>query len=152
LSSECYCGSDKPYSDCCGLYIEQGKLPPTPEALMRSRYTAYNLLDMNYIAATMKPPASDHFDADGEKASAAKCKWTQLEIIRTSHDAQHGVVEYRAHYTLENKKKILHEISEFNFENGRWYYVNGILPKQEKVGRNQLCPCGSNKKFKKCCG
>ncbi len=100
----------------------------------------------------MKPPASDHFDADGERTSAGKCKWTQLEIISTSHDSQHGVVEYRAYYTLENKKKILHEISEFNFENGRWYYVNGTLPKQEKIGRNQLCPCGSNKKFKKCCG
>lgn len=24
-------------------------------------------------------------------------------------------------------------------------------PKQEKVGRNQPCPCGSGKKFKKCC-
>lgn len=25
------------------------------------------------------------------------------------------------------------------------------LVKREKVGRNQLCPCGSGKKFKKCC-
>ena len=24
--------------------------------------------------------------------------------------------------------------------------------KEEKVGRNDPCPCGSNKKFKKCCG
>lgn len=23
--------------------------------------------------------------------------------------------------------------------------------KRKRVGRNQLCPCGSNKKFKKCC-
>jgi uncharacterized protein YecA (UPF0149 family) len=22
----------------------------------------------------------------------------------------------------------------------------------KKVGRNELCPCGSGKKFKKCCG
>jgi len=30
-----------------------------------------------------------------------------------------------------------------------------VVPKQvriEKVGRNDLCPCGSLKKFKKCCG
>jgi hypothetical protein len=25
------------------------------------------------------------------------------------------------------------------------------LPKTEKVGRNELCPCGSGKKYKKCC-
>ena len=24
--------------------------------------------------------------------------------------------------------------------------------KSKKVGRNDLCPCGSGKKFKKCCG
>jgi uncharacterized protein YecA (UPF0149 family) len=23
---------------------------------------------------------------------------------------------------------------------------------EPKVGRNELCPCGSGKKFKKCCG
>ena len=23
--------------------------------------------------------------------------------------------------------------------------------KSKKVGRNELCPCGSNRKFKKCC-
>lgn len=25
-------------------------------------------------------------------------------------------------------------------------------PKPQKVGRNDLCPCGSHKKYKKCCG
>ena len=24
--------------------------------------------------------------------------------------------------------------------------------KKKKVGRNELCPCGSGKKYKKCCG
>ena len=27
-----------------------------------------------------------------------------------------------------------------------------IQPKKVKVGRNDLCPCGSGKKYKKCCG
>lgn len=26
------------------------------------------------------------------------------------------------------------------------------FPKKEKIGRNDLCPCGSGKKYKKCCG
>jgi preprotein translocase subunit SecA len=29
---------------------------------------------------------------------------------------------------------------------------NSKTPKTEKVGRNDLCPCGSGKKFKKCHG
>lgn len=27
-----------------------------------------------------------------------------------------------------------------------------IVVKEEKIGRNDLCPCGSGKKYKKCCG
>ena len=27
-----------------------------------------------------------------------------------------------------------------------------VVRKAEKVGRNDLCPCGSGKKYKKCCG
>ncbi len=30
--------------------------------------------------------------------------------------------------------------------------ISPITRKQEKVGRNDLCPCGSQKKYKKCCG
>ena len=26
------------------------------------------------------------------------------------------------------------------------------MPKKEKIGRNDLCPCGSGKKYKNCCG
>jgi len=25
------------------------------------------------------------------------------------------------------------------------------LKREEKIGRNELCPCGSGKKYKKCC-
>ena len=27
-----------------------------------------------------------------------------------------------------------------------------VVRKAEKIGRNDLCPCGSGKKYKKCCG
>jgi len=30
--------------------------------------------------------------------------------------------------------------------------VRTITRDQPKVGRNELCPCGSGKKYKKCCG
>ncbi|MCF1613211.1 SEC-C domain-containing protein, partial [Serratia marcescens] len=31
----------------------------------------------------------------------------------------------------------------------RWYYIDGTKP---QPGRNAMCPCGSGKKYKKCCG
>ena len=28
----------------------------------------------------------------------------------------------------------------------------GLKSQSNKIGRNELCPCGSGKKYKKCCG
>lgn len=126
---------------------------------MRSRYTAYSQVNLDYIARTMKSPASDNFDPEDTKEWAKKVSWVGLEVIRTSHDFKKGIVEFRAYYSREGKKNVLHEISEFNFENGKWYYINAVQSNKkfltssvEKPSRNDACPCGSNKKYKKCCG
>ncbi len=124
----CPCGTGKTYLDCCGIFISNQKLPSTPEELMRSRYTAYNQVNIDYIMHTMKSPAADNFDAKAVQESAKKIKWTGLEIVKTTYDSTQGVVEFFAYYYIDNKKHVLHEISEFNFENGKWYYVNGTYP------------------------
>jgi preprotein translocase subunit SecA len=50
------------------------------------------------------------------------------------------------------------EVKEHENKNVQ-YQANGEIasepsttPNKEKVGRNDLCPCGSGKKYKKCCG
>lgn len=156
----CPCGSGTTYDDCCGAYISGYKSPDTPEALMRSRYTAYTQLNMDYIAKTMKSPAADNFDATDAKAWAKKITWVQLEVIKTGVQGTHGSVEFIAHYIIDNKKDVLHEISQFRRDNGTWYYVEGThsnktklsTVRNQKIGRNDRCPCGSNKKYKQCCG
>src|SRR5689334_23231065 len=140
----CPCGTNQSYSDCCGAFISGSKSAPTPEALMRSRYTAYSHLNMGYIANTMKSPAADGFDLDATKQWAEKIKWTQLKIINTETILPKGTVEFMAHYEIDHQKSILYEVSEFRFEEGRWYYINGFQP---KIGRNDMCPCGSGKKY-----
>ena len=52
-----------------------------------------------------------------------------------------------------------HEIAEFRREDGKWVFFDGeLVPqapyvrKEAKIGRNDPCPCGSGKKYKKCCG
>lgn len=32
------------------------------------------------------------------------------------------------------------------------HQVTTVIRDTEKIGRNDQCPCGSGKKFKKCCG
>ena len=33
-----------------------------------------------------------------------------------------------------------------------WFKRESVRRQADKVGRNDPCPCGSGKKYKKCCG
>ena len=65
------------------------------------------------------------------------------------------MVEFIATGRVENTAVTLHEISRFQKEDDQWLYVDGDIHPSKKaangVGRNSPCPCGSGKKFKKCC-
>ncbi|WP_300390609.1 SEC-C metal-binding domain-containing protein [Fusobacterium sp.] len=39
-----------------------------------------------------------------------------------------------------------------NFYKNKSTYYNEPIVKKRKIGRNEPCPCGSGKKYKKCCG
>jgi SEC-C motif-containing protein len=63
------------------------------------------------------------------------------------------MVEFKVHYQEAGAPLILHEKSRFIKEEGKWFYLNGtVMPRiSVKIGRNEPCPCGSGKKYKKCC-
>jgi SEC-C motif domain protein len=153
----CPCGTGKNYAECCGIFIQAQQKPLTPEALMRSRYSAYTQANMDYIAQTMKSPAKDRFDAKSSGEWAKRVTWLRLEVKATSIQASKGFVEFIAYFKEQGKINTLHELSEFCLENGEWYYVDGkhlssiASSTLSPVGRNDLCPCGSGKKYKKCC-
>lgn len=117
---------------------------------MRSRYSAYVLKNSVYLRNTWHPstcPADLNIGNDDTP-------WQRLVIITTGKGGegdQEGVVEFAAFYQGGQ----LHERSRFLREGARWYYLDGeLLPPHttEKAGRNAPCPCGSGKKFKRCCG
>lgn len=145
----CPCDSDKSYSECCEPYISGNKIPETPEELMRSRYTAYAQANTDYIGQTMKGPAAVGFDAEHAKQWSKQIQWQSLKVIRSDYKDKEGMVEFIATYLVNGNKDFIYEISAFYREDNRWYYVDGTTP---KIGRNDVCPCGSQKKFKKCCG
>ncbi len=145
----CPCSSGKNFADCCEPFIRGDSLPETPEKLMRSRYTAYSLANMDYIARTMQGVPLENFDKENAEKWAKSVEWQKLKVLNASVEPPHGFVEFMVYYSDNGKNQILHEKSEFLLVNDRWYYVDGETP---KIGRNDLCPCGSQKKFKKCCG
>lgn len=149
----CACGFNLEYDDCCGKYISGQESASTPEILMRSRYTAYTKAAYTYIARTMRPPAADHFDSEGVSANEGHVIWKALQVISTYEQNQKGFVEFKAFYVAGAREYVLHELSEFHFIDGEWFYVDGRTKTNRiKAGRNELCPCASGLKHKKCCG
>lgn len=152
----CPCDPQKTFEECCGLYLNGKAVSPTAETLMRSRYSAYVKKDHNYLLRTWHTssrPTEESLDMPDNFS------WTGLEILDTEAggtEEQSGTVEFVAHYQTSSITNRLHEKSSFVREDGQWYYVDGkTLSSQpvrsEKKGRNDPCPCGSGKKYKKCC-
>jgi SEC-C motif domain protein len=124
---------------------------------MRSRFTAYAMDNTEYILATWQAKVQLEKLNFGEENIA----WQRLEIIDTKKGGPNdtkGIVEFKAFYLNNGEDYLLHEISRFAKTNGRWLYVDGVVKKagkiiqQENQGKNAPCPCGSGKKFKRCCG
>jgi SEC-C motif domain protein len=153
--SLCPCGTEKMYQVCCEPYITHQKIPASPEALMRSRYTAYTLADVAYIKQTMQGHALFGFDEASAARWAKRVAWLDLHVINTPTPSDiTGHVEFRARFIEDGCLHTLHEVSEFLHEAGRWFYVDGEqVPKApEKLARNSMCPCKSGKKYKQCHG
>ncbi len=65
-SVSCHCEKGESYEDCCQPYIAGEDLPATAETLMRSRYSAYVVSEIDYIATTHEAKTRDDVvDASG---------------------------------------------------------------------------------------
>ncbi len=157
----CPCGSNVAYDKCCLPVIKGDRAALTAEELMRSRYSAYAMKEIGYLQASLHPDHRTDFDEKTTRTWAEGSEWHKLEIVKTvgggAEDSE-GKVEFIATYTDKGIKREHHELSSFKKKDGLWYLVSGELQSQKpvvraapKTGRNDPCPCGSGKKFKKCC-
>lgn len=158
-SAGCPCGSGAAYDACCGPIIEGTQQATTAEALMRSRFTAFARGDIGHITRTYaEEKRAEAIPSAGERRSS-EVEWIGLEVLETvagGPEDNVGIVEFAAHYRRDGAPGVHRERSNFRRDDGRWVYVDGApdvgLAASRKVGRNAPCPCGSGKKFKKCCG
>lgn len=146
----CPCGSGKTYEACCGRFISGAEEPSEAEVLMRSRYTAYVTGAGAYLAATLHPAYRTAEDTAARLAQAGQTEWLKLEVLETASNAKEAEVVFKAYYRTANGIAVHAEQSRFLKEQGRWFYTDGKVQHAE-VGRNETCPCGSGKKYKRCC-
>ena len=128
---------------------------------MRSRYSAFVLGLGQYLYDTLAPNQREDFDIEEFNASHGNSKWLGLEIRKTSgglEEDETGTVEFVARYKIDKDIIAHHELAMFKRDGKDWLFSDCVMnPKEEqrtviKVGRNDPCPCGSGKKYKKCCG
>lgn len=157
----CPCGLEKNVEECCLPIIEGTAKAASPEALMRARYTSHALQKYDFLTTSTHPEFRNDASEDEIKEWSSNMDWERLEIISTSEggsEDETGRVNFVAHYSVKGYPQELREDAFFRKEGEDWYYVDGTVYGKEpvkregpKVGRNDACPCGSGKKFKKCC-
>ncbi len=127
------------YADCCGRHHALAPPAPTPESLMRSRYSAFVQDQRPYLLATWHPDARP---SDIEPPEPG-LKWLGLDVLAT---AMHpltpgdplpdwvqalsgpppqawGLVRFVARYKLGGRAHRLAEHSGFVQQGGLWLYV-----------------------------
>lgn len=154
---DCPCGSQKCYLSCCEPFLTGTRMPGTPEMLMRSRYTAYTMANIDYIKNTMCGQALLGFQEEDAKRWAKRVNWIKLIVFESAiKNSNTGMVEFEARFVDGSRLKLIHEKSEFILEKGRWSYVGGIQQPtahlEQLISRTMHCPCGSHRKFKNCHG
>lgn len=158
---KCPCNSGQEYTECCKLIIEGDKLAPTPESLMRARYTAHANGHSDFLLKSLHPSIRKiEEEEDQEKYREAKdsISWEGMEVIGTSEKGDICEVDFVAHYSVQDQPQHHREKAKFVKEDDEWFYIDGDVEghvtyrrENPKVGRNDPCPCGSGKKHKKCC-
>ena len=118
---------------------------------MRSRYAAFFHKNSDYLIATRDPDSREVNDRQALATTFDNTRWLGLVVIKTDDSQLEqgiGSVEFAAFYDGGH----LHEKSLFVNREGRWYYCEGQMLPPLVWGRNQLCWCNSQKKYKKCHG
>lgn len=121
----CPCDSGQSYKNCCQP-LHKGSKAPSPEALMRSRYSAYVLHLTAYIIKTTHP--------DGTRYQVDQARWTR-EIEEFSQNtrfarlqilaAHEDMVTFRATLFANEREVSFTEVSIFRQHNGQWKYYSG---------------------------
>lgn len=156
----CPCSNSRVYDECCQPIITNQRPAKTAEELMRARYTAHVKVELDFIYNSTHADVRGDYDVNETRKWAADSDWLGLDVVSSKDgtpDDDTGEVEFVARFRTKEGIRTHHERSEFRRVEDNWYFFQGEMVKAQplskaKVGRNEPCPCGSGKKFKKCCG
>lgn len=124
FEGSCPCLSGEQYGDCCGPFHRGEAQAPTAEQLMRSRYSAFVVMDAAYLLRTWHPDTRP-----AELTLDAGIQWRRLDIVSTSRCGpldREGTVEFKAYFRHDGVRGVHHESSRFLRVDRRWYYLDAV--------------------------
>ncbi|HMJ55440.1 MAG TPA: YchJ family metal-binding protein [Polyangiaceae bacterium] len=129
---DCPCHSGQRYAACCAPYHRNEREPPTPEALMRSRYAAFALGLGPYLVRTL---ATTHPDLAAPRQELERTlsrakerqRFTGLRVLHSALSENHGEVLFFARIFERGQDRSFAELSDFTREENAWRYASGIL-------------------------
>ena len=130
----CPCGGAS-YGTCCRPLHRQERSAITAEQLMRSRYSAFALADIDHLLRTQPSPQPLQQRRRELEATCRQLRWSALEIVATEAGGPtdlEGTVTFAAHYSARGQRGVLRERSRFGREGGRadgaWLYLEALEP------------------------
>lgn len=88
-----------------------------------------------------EPNPIETMDENTEVSLAFDKEKLYKNMVAAKADWLYELPQWKEIYSEEELKKLYKEQKE-----------STTIRKEKKIGRNDLCPCGSGKKYKKCCG
>lgn len=106
-------------------------------------------LELKYMAgfldgindSLVTPNPIEEMDQDTKVSLAYDKEKLYYNMVAAQADWLYDLEEWDALLTPEHRKELYREQRS-----------SGTVVKDKKIGRNDPCPCGSGKKYKKCCG
>lgn len=132
--TDCPCGSNKAFADCCEPYLTLQEKPKSVRQLVRARYCAYargagthrEFLIRSWHPATARSISIADLTNDNYR-------WQGLEIVSAEQKGDFGRVEFKASYREgdDGPLQIHHERAVFHRIKGLWLYLEGDVQDQE---------------------
>ncbi|APG66407.1 Sec-C motif domain protein [Tenacibaculum todarodis] len=119
----CPCNPHKTYKNCCQKAHLNIKSVTTPEALMRSRYSAFVLANIDYLQKSHHSKTRPSKLENKEILAWTKSvEWVKLDVLNSTENS----VEFKAYFYENGSLNVIHEHSFFEKENNHWVYKSAL--------------------------
>ena len=128
----CPCGGGS-YGSCCGPLHRQERMAQTAEQLMRSRYSAFALAEVEHLLRTQPSEEPLRQRRRSLEATCRQLRWRRLVLLATEAGGPgdlEGTVTFEAHYSAGGQRGVLRERSRFGRAGGSlegpWLYLEAL--------------------------